>query len=150
MADALAEAQGITIQEGITVLELLNKKKVRVRFTPQSVASSFNYDDGSPIKKPTRKPTFNYRQWSKDTFNKLNDLALKNVQIVDDIAKPNETIPKGGIRLSLISIGEYKRLYNLCFPGASQDVPDSEESDNADDRPNSKGVRRQSAQDGSE
>jgi hypothetical protein len=74
----------------------------------------------------------------------MNALALKNIQIFDDIAYPNDILPAKAIRLSLISIGEFKRLNLLCFPGASQDISDNEESDNADDRPGIKGLRRKS------
>jgi hypothetical protein len=141
MADALAEAQGKQISEITTILELLNKVRIRVRILPQSVASSFDYDDGTPIRKPDRKPKFDYRKWSKDTFPKMNSLALKNIQIVDDVAKPDEPIPKNGIRLSLISIGEFKRLNQLCFPGAGEDSSNSEDETDVTDRPRSKGLR---------
>jgi hypothetical protein len=141
MADALAEAQGKPIEQGVTILELLNKTRIKVRYMPQSVASSFDYDDGTPIQRQVRKPKFDYRKWSKETFPKMNALALLNIQIVDDVAKPDEILPKNGVRLSLISIGEFKRLNKLCFPGAGEDTSDSEDEADVTDRPRGKGLR---------
>jgi hypothetical protein len=142
-AEALAEAMGKPIQQVITILELLNGAKIKVRIIPQSVASSFDYDDGRPIQKQVRKPKFDYRKWAKDTLPKMNDLALQNIQIIDDLSDPNTPLPKGGVRLSLISLGEFRRLNKLCFPGAVEieEDEDSQNENNVTDRARSKGIR---------
>ena len=70
---------------------------------------------------------------------KLNGLALKNIQIVNDLAG---AVPgPRDIRLSLISDGEFKRLHALCFPGASDDSADSEDEDNGNGGKKRKGIR---------
>lgn len=152
--EALAEAQGKGIQEETTILELLAKNdygnpvKVKVRYMPQSIASSLEYDDGTPIKRETRSPKFNYKKFIANHLGRLNALALKNVQIVNDLA--GETPGPRDIRLSLISDGEFKRLYGLCFPGAGDGSTDSEDEDNESGGKAGKGVRRRKpAPDGS-
>jgi len=87
------------------------------------------------------KPKFDYKKWVRDTLPKLNSLALKNVQIVNDVDGKTD-IPKNGIRLSLISTGEFRRLQELCFPGAVFNSPDSEYEDLPHDRKNRKGIRK--------
>ena len=56
--EALQEAMGIEVEQGVTVLQLLNGKKVKVRYVPQSIGSSLEYDHGTPINTNTRKPKF--------------------------------------------------------------------------------------------
>lgn len=139
--EALAEAMGQAVQEEVTILSLLNGRRVKVRYLPQSIGSSLEFDDGTPIAPGTRKPKFQFRKWAKEVIPKLNGLALKNVQIVNDLDGKAE-MPKNGIRLSLISPGEFRRLQDLCFPGTSDDSPDSENEDLSNDRPNRKRVRQ--------
>lgn len=143
--EALAEAQGKGIKEETTILELLAKNdygnpiRVKVRYLPQSIASSLEFDDGTPLKKDGRKPKFNYKKFMESHLAKLNGLALKNVQIVNDLA--GETPGPRDIRLSLISDGEFKRLHDLCFPGASDGSDDSPDQDNEDGGKKRKGLR---------
>lgn len=139
--EALAEAMGQPVREEVTILSLINGARVKVRYMPQSIASSLEFDDGTPITPGTRKPKFNFQKWAREVLPKLNGLALRNVQIVNDLDGKAE-IPKNGIRLSLISPGEFRRLQELCFPGASDDSPDGEAQDYAADRPKRKGVRK--------
>lgn len=144
-AEALAEAQGKGIQEETTILELLAKNdygnpiRVKVRYLPQSIASSLEFDDGTPIKKETRNPKFNYRKFMATHLGRMNSLALKNVRIVNDLA--GEAVGPKDIKLSLISDGEFKRLMGLCFPGASDDSADSEDEDNGNGGKKRKGLR---------
>lgn len=144
-ADALAEAQGKGIAEETTILELLAKNdygnpiRVKVRYLPQSIASSLEFEDGTPIKKGERKPVFKFSRWAKNILPKMNALALKNIQIVNDLdgAEPG---PRD-IKISLIGEGEFKKLHALCFPGASDDSTDSEDEDNANGGKKRKGIR---------
>jgi len=138
---ALAEAMGRPVEEEVTILELLNKSRIKVRYLPQSIASSLEFDDGTPLTPPgTRRPKFNYRRWAKEVLPKMNGLALKNIQIVDDFDQSASLGPRD-VKLSLISPGEFRRLQDLCFPGAVENPEDSEQSDNAADRPHRKGLR---------
>ncbi len=140
--EALAEAMGQPIKEEVTILELLNKRRVKVRYIPQSIASSLEFDDGTALNPPgTRKPKFNYRRWAREILPKLNSLALRNIQIVNDLDSATIEIPRGGVRLSLISPGEFRRLQDLCFPGSS-DNDIGEDEDNEPRRKGSKGLRR--------
>jgi hypothetical protein len=151
--EALAEAQGKGIQEETTILELLAKNdygnpiRVKVRYLPQSIASSLEFEDGTPIKKGERKPVFKFSKWAKNILPKMNALALKNIQIVNDLDGV-EPGPRD-IRISLIGEGEFKRLHALCFPGASDDSADSENEDNADGGKKRKGVRSKGTNDSS-
>lgn len=143
--EALAEAMGLPIEEKIMwpPLELLNGQKVKVRYLPQSIATSLEFDDGTPVTPPgTRRPLFKYSKWVKEVIPKMNALALKNIQIINDLDKKNQEIPKGYVRLSLISLGEFRRLQNLCFPGATDDSSDSEDEDNAPRGKGRKGIRK--------
>jgi len=127
---ALQEAMGQPIQEEVMTLELLNKRRVKVRYIPQSITSSLEFDDGTPVTPPgTRKPKFQYRRWAKEVLPKMNALALQNVEIVDDLDEKVALGPKA-IRLSLISLGEFRRLQDLCFPGSANNSPDLEDEDN--------------------
>ena len=133
------------VREEVTILNLINDSRVKVRYLPQSIASSLEFDDGTPITPPgTRKPKFDFKKWVREILPKLNGLALKNVQIVNDLDGKTD-MPKNGIRLSLISPGEFRRLQELCFPGASDDSPDSEYEDLPHDRKNRKGIRKDAA-----
>ena len=151
--EALAEAQGKGIAEETTILELLAKNdygnpiRVKVRYLPQSIASSLEFEDGTPIKKGERKPVFKFSKWAKNILPKLNALALKNIQIVNDLdgAEPG---PRD-IRISLIGEGEFKKLHALCFPGASDDSTDSEDEAHDDGRKKRKGVRSKGTNDSS-
>lgn len=138
--DALAEAMGQPVSEEVTILNLLNKTRVKVRYQPQSLGASLEYDHGAPVTQNVRKPKFDFFKWAKESLPKLNELALKNIQIVNDINKPDLAIAKGEVRLSLISPGEFRRLQDLCFPGTS-DTSDSEDEDYATSRPRGKGIR---------
>ena len=149
-AQALAEAMGVDVQEEVTILELLTKDstgrnhRVKVRYLPQSIASSLDYDDGTPMTPPgsrqARKPKFDFAKWAKERIPKLNALALRNIQIKNDLAGEQAT-ERGDILLSKISSGEFFRLEGLCFPGASEDAPDSEQQNNVPRGKNSKGIR---------
>ena len=138
--DALTEAMGKPVEEEVTILNLLNHTRIKVRYQPQSLGASLEYDHGAPVAQNVRKPKFDFYKWAKESLPKLNELALKNIQIVNDINKPDLAIAKGEVRLSLISPGEFRRLQDLCFPGTS-DTSDSEDEDYATGRPHSKGVR---------
>lgn len=151
--EALAEAQGKGIAEETTILELLAKNdygnpiRVKVRYLPQSIASSLEFEDGTPIKKGERKPVFKFSRWAKNILPKMNALALKNIQIVNDL--DGATPGPRDIRISLIGEGEFKRLHGLCFPGAGDGSDDSPDEDNETGGKTGKGVRRRkSAQDG--
>lgn len=147
MSDALMEAMGEPVREEVTILQLLNGHKIKVRYLPQSIGTSLEYDHGTPTTPPgTRKIKFDYRKWVKDTVQKMNDLALKNVQIVNDITldgkvDQNIVLRKGEIRMSLIGPGEFSQLRELCFPGADSDAPDSEVQPDEARRKSGKGVR---------
>ena len=138
--EALNEAMGIEVEQGVTILQLLNGRKVKVRYVPQSIGSSLEYDHGTPINTNTRKPKFDFYKWVKEVLPKMNDLALKNIQIVNDIGKADIEMPRNGVRLSLLSSGEFKRLQDLCFPGATDDAPDSDEPDRPKAGKGGKGV----------
>lgn len=150
MSDALAEAMGVEIQEEVTILELLTKDstgrnhRVKVRYMPQDIGSSLQYDDGSPMQNPNsrqaRKPKFDFRKWAGERIPKLNALALKNIQIKNDLLGEQVT-ERGDILLSKISSGEFFRLEGLCFPGASEDAPDSGQQNNVSRGKGSKGLR---------
>ena len=156
-AEALAEAQGKGIQEETTILELLAKNdygnpvRVKVRYRPQSMADELEYQNGKPTPRPTppgtRRPKFDFKKWAKDNLPQLNDLALKNIQIVNDLDGSVEVGPRD-IKLSLIASAEFRKLYGLCFPGASVDTDDSEDSDNAVGRKKRKGIRIKGADEG--
>lgn len=136
---ALQEAMGQPVAEEVMILSLLNGRRVKVRYLPQSIASSLEFDDGTPIQVQTRKPKFNFRKWAKEVIPKLNALALRNIEIVNDLDGTCTMSPRA-VRLSLISPGEFRRLNQLCFPGASEDW-DSEDQDHVPDRKNGKGLR---------
>lgn len=137
--DALAEAMNEPVVEEVTILELLNKKRIKVRYQPQSLGASLEFDHGSPVQPNVRKPKFDFHKWAKESLPKLNELALKNIQIVNDINK-DVAIGKGEVRLSLISPGEFRRLQDLCFPGTT-DTQDLTDEDSSTPRKSSKGVR---------
>ncbi len=136
---ALQEAMGQPVAEEVMILSLLNGRRVKVRYLPQSIASSLEFDDGTPIQVQTRKPKFNFRKWAKEVIPKLNALALRNNESVNDMDGTCTRSPRA-VRLSLISPGEFRRLNQLCFPGASEDW-DSSDEDNVPDRKNGKGLR---------
>ena len=139
---ALAEAMGKPIEEEVTILELLNRARVKVRYLPQSIASSLEFDDGSPLTPPgTRRPKFNFKRWAKEIIPKMNALALKNIQILADLDGERPDASKKEIPLSLISPGEFRRLQDLCFPGAAEDTSDSEDKDTVPYRKGGKGLR---------
>lgn len=137
---ALSEAMGENIKEEVTILQLLNGYKVKVRYLPQSIGASLEYDDGTPVQVAQRKPKFNFRRWARDVLPKMNDLALKNIRIVNDLDGSVSLEPRD-VRLSLISPGEFRRLNQLCFPGAIEDLADSEDEDNAARSSRRKGLR---------
>lgn len=138
--DALAEAMNLPVTEETTVLELLNKVKIRIRYQPQSLGASLEFDHGTPVQANVRKPKFDFYRWAKESLPKMNELALKNIQIVNDVNKPDLTIGKGEVRLSLISPGEFRRLQDLCFPGTS-DTQDLTDESGPAPRKSGKGVR---------
>ncbi len=138
--DALTEAMDLMVAEEVTILELLNKVRIKVRYQPQSLGASLEYDHGTPVQANVRKPKFDFHKWAKESLPKMNELALKNIQIVNDVNKPDMTIGKGEVRLSLISPGEFRRLQDLCFPGTS-DTQDLTDEDGPAPRKSGKGVR---------
>jgi hypothetical protein len=139
--DALAEAMGQPVTEEVTILELLNHARIKVRYQPQSLGASLEYDHGSPVSANVRKPKFDFHKWAKESLPKMNELALKNIQIVNDINKPDMAIAKGEVRLSLISPGEFRRLQDLCFPGTT-DTQDLTDEDSSTPRKSGKDKRR--------
>ena len=136
---ALQEAMGLPVEEEVMILSLLNGRRVKVRYLPQSIASSLEFDDGTPIQVQTRKPKFNFRKWAKEIIPKLNGLALLNIEVVNDLDGACAMSPRA-VRLSLISPGEFRRLNQLCFPGASEDW-DSSDEDHVPNRKGGKGLR---------
>ena len=141
--EALAEAMDEPVIEEVTILELLNKKRIKVRYQPQSLGASLEFDHGTPVSANVRKPKFDFHRWAKESLPKMNELALKNIQIVNDINKPDLVIGRGEVRLSLISPGEFRRLQELCFPGTS-DTQDLTDEDGSAARPRGKGIRAKS------
>lgn len=141
--DALAEAMDEPVTEEVTILELLNHVRIKVRYQPQSLGASLEYDHGSPVSANVRKPKFDFHKWAKESLPKMNELALKNIQIVNDINKPDMTIGRGEVRLSLISPGEFRRLQDLCFPGTT-DTQDLTDEDGPAPRKSGKSVRPKS------
>lgn len=149
-AEALAEAMGMEISQEVTILELLTKgctgrnHRVKVRYVPVSIASALDFDDGIPMQSPNsrqaRKPKFDFKRWSRERIPKMNELALRNIRIVNDLVG-EEATEKGDILLSKISSGEFFRLESLCFPGASEDAPDSEQQNTVSRRKGGKGLR---------
>lgn len=137
---ALSEAMGEDIKEEVTILQLLNGYKVKVRYLPQSIGASLEYDDGTPVNVATRKPKFNFKRWARETLPKMNDLALRNIRIVNDLDRSVALEPRD-VRLSLISPGEFRRLNQLCFPGAIEDLADSDNEDSVSHSPRRKGLR---------
>lgn len=150
-AEILADAMGQEIKEEVTILELLTKDstgrnhRVKVRYMPQSIASSLQYDDGMRMaaanSRQARKPTFDFRKWAKERIPKMNDLALRNIRIVNDLDGATYIPQRGDILLSRISSGEFFRLESLCFPGASDDTADSGSENNVSGRKGGKGLR---------
>ena len=138
--EALAEAMGEPVSEEVTILTLLNQRRIKVRYQPQSLGASLEFDHGTPISQNTRKPKFDFHRWAKEILPKLNELALKNIQIVNDVNKPDMAIGRGEVRLSLISPGEFRRLQDLCFPGTS-DTEDMPDEDSTTSRARGKGKR---------
>lgn len=138
--DALMEAMQTPVKEQKTKLELLNGFVIDpVIYIPQSLGASLEFDNGTPVSTNTRKPKFEYRKWAKEVLPKINELALQNIKIVDDIGK-EITIGKGEVRLSLIGPGEFRKLQDLCFPGTS-DTEDFTDEDSAPPRKSGKGAR---------
>lgn len=137
--DALAEALSTPIQEEVTILTLLNGAKVKVRYLPQSIATSLEFDNGTPVQINKRKPTFNYKKFFADILPKMNALALRNIKIYDDLSGA-ESEGKNWIPLSLIGPGDFGRLRDLCFPG-NDDSEDSSDQDNAARGKGRKGLR---------
>lgn len=117
---ALEEAIKTEVSQGVTVLELLNGKKIKIRYKPQSIATMMEAANGTPTRRKSND--FRYKDWAKEVLKKLNS-ALLNVKIVDDIG--GDRPGKGEIPLSLIPAGEYYRLYEACFPGYADDPKDS-------------------------
>lgn len=137
--EALAEAMNEPVCEEVTILNLLNQKRIKVRYQPQSLGASLEYDHGTPVSANVRKPKFDFRKWANESLPKMNELALKNIQIVNDINK-DIVIGKGEVRLSLISPGEFRRLQDLCFPGTT-DTQDFADEDSSSARSRGKGIR---------
>jgi hypothetical protein len=138
--DALAEALAQPIRQKVMILTLLNDTRVKVRYLPQSIATSLEFDNNTPLSAGKRKPTFNYKKFFKDILPKMNQLALRSIQIYDDLSG-EKSEGKNWIPLSLISPGEFSKLRDLCFPGADESASDSEHEDHVSDRPRGKGVR---------
>lgn len=138
--EALAEAMGQPVTEDVMILELLNHARIKVRYQPQSLGASLEYDHGTAVAANVRKPKFDFHKWAKEILPKMNDLALKNIQIVNDINKPDMAIGRGEVRLSLISNGEFRKLQDMCFPGTT-DTQDLENEDGPAPRKSGKGVR---------
>jgi hypothetical protein len=146
-SDILMEATGRKIEEETIILPLMvknadgNPLKIKVRLLPASAASSFEFDDGTPIR-DEKNPKFKYKKTLGELLKKINSLCLKNIKIIDDLSFPDHTFQKGEIRFTHIGPGEWARLRELCFPGADFDTPDSETKDNAPVRKSGKGVRK--------
>ena len=139
---ALDEINRSPVQEEYTVLELLNKRRIKIKYKPQSMAQMMQATQGISTKARTN-PTFDFTRWAKEVLPKLNS-ALLNVRVVNDL--DGKEPGKGELRFSLIGSGEYKRLYALCFPGYAFDPSeDSRDEDHAPDRKIGKGVRKVAA-----
>lgn len=138
--EALAEAMNEPVREEATILTLLNGRKIKVRYMPTGIGRSLEFDHGTPVSTNTRKPKFDFYKWAKEVLPKLNELALKNIRIVNDINKPDLVLEKGDVRLSLIGSGEFRRLQDLCFPGTS-DTEDLPDEDSAPAGKSGKGLR---------
>lgn len=139
--EALLEALNKPIAEETTILKLLNKAKIKVVYLPQSIATSLEFDHGTPVQINKRKPKFDYKKFFEDILPKMNALALKNIQIFDDLSG-EKSEGTNWIPLSLIGPGEFSRLRDLCFPGSEDDSADSENQDNANRGKAGKGIRR--------
>jgi hypothetical protein len=152
MAEALMEAMGQSATEESTVLSLTVKKngepiKVKVRYLPIGAGAMLGYDHGTPLTPAgTRVQKYDFKKWFKENVQKMNDLSLKNVQIINDMDKngdPDMAVLAGvgEVKFSLIPWGEYARLRDLCFPGAEIVSPDSEVRPNEGRGKSGKGVR---------
>ena len=137
MEAALDEAMNKPVEDCVTILELLNGAKIKLRYRPKGIAHMMEAAQGTPTRQKSSR--FDYARWSKEVLPKLNS-AILNTQIVDDLG--GKPIEKGKIRFSLIPAGEYYRLYDACFPGYSDDPKDSRDKDNANSGKTGKGVRR--------
>jgi hypothetical protein len=139
---ALDEINRSPVQEESTVLDLLNKRRIRIKYKPQSMAQMMQATQGISTKARSN-PTFDFTRWAKEVLPKLNS-ALLNIRVVNDL--DGKDPGKGELRFSLIGSGEYKRLYALCFPGYAFDpAEDSRDEDHVVDRKVGKGVRKVAA-----
>ena len=137
MEAALDEAMNKPVDDGVTILELLNGARIKIIYRPKGIAHMMEAAQGTQTRQKSSR--FDYSRWSKEVLPKLNS-AIRNTQIVDDLdGKP---IGKRQIRFSLIPAGEYYRLYDACFPGYSDDPKDSRDKDNSNSCKVGKGVRR--------
>ncbi len=142
---ALDEINRTPVEEQVTILELLNGKRLKIRYKPRSMGHLMEATNGVSTKQ-IQNPKFRYDKWAREVLPKLNS-GLLNVKIVDDLS--GKQPGKGELRFSLIGSGEYKRLFALIFPGYTFDPEDSRDEDNADNRPSGKGIRRVAAPEGS-
>ena len=144
--NALDEVNRTPIEEQVTILNLMNGMRVKIRYKPRSMGHLMEATNGVS-QKVVHNPKFRYEKWAKEVLPKLNS-GLLNVRVVDDLS--GKVPGKGELRFSLIDSGEYKRLYGLVFPGYAFDPSeDSGNEDNADSRKVGKGVRRVATSEGS-
>lgn len=139
--DALDEVNRTPIEEQVTILELLNGKRVKIRYKPRSMGHLMEATNGVSTKQ-VQNPKFRYEKWAKEVLPKLNS-GLLNLKIIDDLS--GKQPGKGELRFSLIDSGEYKRLFSLVFPGYQYDPEVDRDEDSADHRKAGKGVRRVAA-----
>ena len=134
---ALDEAIKTPVSDGVTILQLVNGKKLKIRYKPQGIGQMMQAVNGTPTKRKSND--FRYDLWAKEVLSRLN-MALLNVQIVDDLS--GKRPGKGEIPLSLIPSGEYYRIFELCFPGYADDPKDSGNEYSPVNRKAGKGVSR--------
>lgn len=140
--DALDEVNRTPIEEQVTILELLNGKRVKIRYKPRSMGHLMEATNGVSTK-TVQNPKFRYEKWAKEVLPKLNS-GLLNLKIIDDLS--GKQPGKGELRFSLIDSGEYKRLFSLVFPGYQYDPSEVDrDEDRPGDRKAGKGVRRVAA-----
>ena len=134
---ALDEAIKTPVSDGVTILQLVNGKKLKIRYKPQGIGQMMQAVNGTPTKRKSND--FRYDLWAKEVLSRLN-MALLNVQIVDDLS--GKRPGKGDVPLSLIPSGEYYRLFEACFPGYADDPKDIRDELGASNRKAGKGVPR--------
>jgi hypothetical protein len=126
--DALLGIHDLKIEEEDLTLTLMVKRngkpiQVYIRYLPCDAAHNFELDDGRRMH-PDEK-VFHFKRTFDELLDKMNGYCLKNVKIINDLAYPKHTYKGNEIKFSHIAPGEYTRLREKCFPGASDSTADS-------------------------